>query len=61
MCECDVNVSSLVHDIETHACLDMSHTRAYDRNNKHHSHIYSNAHTTWQLFLTEFPYGKGLQ
>ena len=28
MCECNVNVSSLVHDIETHACLDMSHTRA---------------------------------
>ena len=28
MCECNVNVSSLVHDIETHVCLDMSHTRA---------------------------------
>ena len=28
MCECNVNVSSLVHNIETHACLDPSHTRA---------------------------------
>ena len=28
MCECNVSVSSLVHDIETHACLIMSHTRA---------------------------------
>ena len=28
MCKRNVNVSSLVHNIETHACLDMSHTRA---------------------------------
>ena len=28
MCECNVNVSSLVHNIETHACLDISPTRA---------------------------------
>ena len=28
MCECNVKVSSLVHNIETHSCLDPSHTRA---------------------------------